>query len=175
MYVNRGKYKGTLIKGYENASTRATASRVYDSLFDYLSPYIKEASVLDLFAGTGQLGITALSMGAKEAVFNDLDKGAFQNIKDNLNAINVNALVMNFDYEKALSFLSLRNTKFDLIFLDPPYSKINIDNIISKLINLNLLNDKAIIIVETDENLNLNYHLLNHKNYGYKQIYIYEI
>lgn len=175
MYVNRGKYKGTLIKGYENASTRATASRVYDSLFDYLSPYIKDASVLDLFAGTGQLGITALSMGAKEAIFNDLDKGAFQNIKDNLNAINVSTLVMNFDYEKALSFLSLRNSKFNLIFLDPPYSKIKINDIIDKLIASNLLKEKAIIVVETDEDLNLNYHLLNHKNYGYKKIYIYEI
>lgn len=175
MYVNRGKYKGTLIKGYENASTRATASRVYDSLFDYLSPYIKDASVLDLFAGTGQLGITALSMGAKNAIFNDIDKGAFQNIKDNLSAIKVNTLVMNFDYEKALTFLNLKKAKFNLIFLDPPYSKINIENIISKLINFNLLNNKAIIVVETDEDLNLNYKLLNHKNYGYKQIYIYEI
>lgn len=175
MYVNRGKYKGTLIKGYKNASTRATSSRVYDSLFDYLSPYIKDASVLDLFAGTGQLGITALSMGAKEAIFNDLDKGAFQNIKDNLNAVNVSTLVMNFDYEKALSFLSLRNSKFNLIFLDPPYSKIKINDIIDKLIAINLLKEKAIIVVETDEDLNLNYHLLNHKNYGYKKIYIYEI
>lgn len=174
MKITKGKYKGKKIIGFDNPGTRATTSRLYDSLFDTISPYLKDKVVLDLFAGTGRLGITALSLGAKEVVFNDIDKDAFKNIKLNLSNFKNNSLVLNFDYEKAIEYLSFKKSKFDIVFIDPPFSKINIKDIIDLINKNNIVSDDALFIIETDEEIDLDMKLLKKNNFSYKNIYVYK-
>lgn len=176
MKITKGSLKGLEVKGYDNDSTRATSARVYDSLFDILVPYLKEAKVLDLFSGTGLLGLTALSLGAKSVVFNDMDRKAFLNIRDNVLRAKKQELILNFDYKKAIEYLTMREMIFDIVFLDPPYSVYNLLEII-EFLNINkLVKKNSILVIETDdENFNLNLELIKFKKFGYRHMYIYRI
>ncbi len=180
MRIISGKLKGRMVKGYDIIGTRPTMDRIKESLFATIQNHIKDSIVLDLFAGTGNYGIEAISNGAKEVYFNDLNIKCVNVIKDNLNTFNVmdNNIILNLDYMKCLEYLSTKNIKFDLIFLDPPYK----DDVISKIINFvienNLLNKKGLIICElTNNNLLESYNnvsLWKNKKYGDKYIYIYQ-
>lgn len=153
MRVISGKARGTKLNSIESITTRPTLDRVKESLFNILQEYINQKVVLDLFAGSGALGIEALSRNAKNATFCDNNKQAIQMIKTNLERTRLleKSEIINLDYKKCIELLNTKNKKFDLIFLDPPYKEdIAIDSL-KLIIKNNLVNNKGIIVIETDE------------------------
>lgn len=150
MRVISGIYKGRQLKGYTLKGTRPTMDRVKESLFDILGDKVEGRVCLDLFAGSGNLGIEALSRGAKFVYFVDREYMAYKTIKDNLFLLNIlNVEVLNMDYLKALE--KLNTIRFDIIFLDPPYKSDYLEKAVRKISELTLLNDKGIVVLESDD------------------------
>lgn len=152
MRVISGKARGTKLSSIESLSTRPTLDRVKESLFNIIQNNLKGAVVLDLFAGSGQLGIEALSRGADKAYLCDINRDAVKMIKQNLEKTKLKdkAVVINEDYKRALRTLNT-NEKFDIIFIDPPYKEdIAVDSIID-IIHESRLKENGIMIIETDE------------------------
>ncbi len=150
MRVISGSARGTKISSIESELTRPTLDRVKESLFNILQTRIKDSVVLDLFAGSGALGIEALSRGAKKAYFCDKNSQAINMIKQNLEKTRFieKSVVINKDYKKCLSNI---DEKLDIIFIDPPYKdNLSIDSI-KIIIEKGILNKDGIMIIETDE------------------------
>lgn len=178
MRIISGKYKGKKIEGYDIEGTRPTQDRVKESLFAMIQNDIYDTTVLDLFAGSGNLGIEALSNGSKLAYFVDNNSKCCEVLKKNLKSINEdNNKVLNSDYKKALDYFKDNKITFDIIFLDPPYNLDCLDFILEKVIEYNLLNKDGIIVCEYEfdnfKNNYLNLELEKEKKYGYKNIKIY--
>ena len=180
MKVISGTLKGRNIMGYNIEGTRPTMDRVKESLFATIQDYLKESAVLDLFAGSGNLGIEAISNGSKTCYFIDNNKEAINTIKNNINNLNIqnNAIVLLSDWKKALNDFSTKKIKFDIIFVDPPYEYNVYEKILEKVITLDLLNDNGIIILE-HSNLKFkdsynNLILLKEKKYGNKSVNVYK-
>ena len=176
MRIISGKYRGLEIKGYNIDGTRPTMDRVKESLFGMIQNYLKESICLDLFAGSGALGIEALSMGASLTYFVDNNKVALSTLEDNLKRLKIKE-----DYKLILDdYLSVLDSfkdkiKFDIIFLDPPYHKNMMNKAIEKIIEYNLLNENGIIVCEYEEGeVICNLTLLKYKKYGSKNISIYK-
>ena len=177
MRVISGLYKGKNIDGFDIEGTRPTQDRVKESLFGSIQDYIEDSIVLDLFAGSGNLGIEALSNYAKECYFVDNNKIAINTINSNLNKIGISSNVLNKDFKEALEYFKDNNIRFDLVFLDPPYKDDYIDYSIEYLLNNNLLNDNAIIVSEFESNIKTDYEELKikkEKKFGYKKIVIFK-
>ena len=121
MRVIAGSYRGRTLKAPPGESTRPTSDRVREALFSILGDRIREAEVLDLFAGSGALGLEALSRGARHATFVDEDPKAIAAVKANLDAVKAVADVRRGDALRFLSGASGRGAQYDLVFLDPPY------------------------------------------------------
>lgn len=174
MRIISGKYKGRVLKGYTLKGTRPTMDRVKESLFATINEYVNNSVCLDLFAGSGALGIEALSMGAREVIFVDKEYIACKTIKSNLDLLNVNTntTVLNMDYLKALD--KFYPKKFDIIFLDPPYKTDYLEKALEKIEELKLLN--GIVVLESDDLNKLtfnNYYVeVKTKKYGDKYIRI---
>lgn len=152
MRVVSGKYRGKKLLSPIDEKTRPTSDKVKESLFNVIGPKVNDAVCLDLFAGSGALGIECISRGASKVIFNDLNKNAIKIIKENINSLKNNDAcyeVFNKDYKDLLNSL---NIKFDLVFLDPPYALKIHDEIINILKKNCLLEDDALIAVETDIN-----------------------
>lgn len=178
MNVISGKYKGRKLKGYDIRGTRTTMSKIKEAVFDMIRLDLDSSFFLDLFSGSGAIGIEALSNNAKYVVFNDKNYKAYNIIKDNLNNLNIENdkyLLLNKDYNLALLDLKKRDLKFDFIYLDPPYEKIDIEEIINNIKLNDLVKDSSILIIESTLNLDLNYTLIKKKKYGNKYIYLYLI
>lgn len=174
MRIISGCRKGRKLLAPDGLGTRPTTDRVKESIFNLIQFYRAEA-VLDLFAGSGALGIESLSRGAEKVVFVDENRKAFELINENLKGAQLsdNATVIMTD---ALSYLGETQQTFDLIFLDPPYNKGLISPILQKLHQNSVLNPDGIIVCETEsggesipENL---YHLRKSVRYGKTQITI---
>ena len=171
MRVISGKYKGLHLEGFDIDGTRPTMDRVKESLSGSIQNYLKESVCLDLFAGSGALGIEALSNGASECYFIDKNIEVIKILKRNLNKID-NAKVFNSSYE---DFLNNTNVKFDIIFLDPPYKFNLINNAIDLIIKNDLLNEGGIIVCEYEnEKIIDKLNLIKEKKYGSKFIKIYK-
>ncbi len=122
MKIISGKYKGRVLEGFDIDGTRPTMDRVKESLFAMIQEYILDSVVLDLFSGSGNLGIEALSEGAKFSYLVDDNYRANQVIKNNIHKIGiVDAEIIKMDYRNALEYLFHKHIKLDIIFLDPPY------------------------------------------------------
>lgn len=175
MRVISGKYKGKNLIGFNIDGTRPTMDRVKESLFGIIQNYIKDSTVLDLFAGSGSLGIEALSNGAGSCYFFDNNMELVNIIKKNTVGIN-GVHIMKSDYKNSLELLKNSNIKFDLIFLDPPYKLNLINDCLNKIYEYNLLNDNGIIVCEYEtENIVTNdFELIKEKKYGSKNIKIYK-
>ena len=150
MRIISGKHRGKKLVTLEGMNvTRPTSDRVKESLFNILGNRIIDANILDMFAGSGALGLEAISRGAKQCVFIDSSIQAINIIKKNIALCkeeNVSR-VINSDYKLALE--KINNIKFDIVFIDPPYLK---DIEVSALICVSKLLDRnGIVIVETDE------------------------
>ena len=174
MRVISGKYKGRVLEGFNLDGTRPTMDRVKESLFGMIQDYIDSSVVLDLFAGSGNLGIEALSEGASYVYFVDKNKKAINIINNNISKLgDKNTRVINSDYKDALK--NLKDKKFDLIFLDPPYNTNYIEESI-KLIDMYDLIDDGLIICESDSLDKIiysdKYTSVKSKKYGDKYIVI---
>ena len=121
MRVVAGTHRGRTLRAPPGSETRPTSDRVREALFSILGPSIQDARVLDLFAGSGALGIEALSRGAAAAVFVDRSRRATQAIRANLAALGIEAEVRALEARAALRAASGRGEAYDLIFVDPPY------------------------------------------------------
>ena len=181
MKIISGKYKGRTLKGFDLKGTRPTMDRVKESVFASIQDYIKDSIVLDLYSGTGNLGIEALSNGAKYAYLVDINKDAINIIKDNIKMLNIdNTNIIQGDASKILLSLINDNIIFDIIFLDPPYNTNELDKVLTIINNnINLLSDNGLIICETE--LNIDYNNYNNlciyktKKYGSKTVNILKI
>ncbi len=124
MRVIAGEAKGRRLLAPRGLGTRPTADRVREALFNILGPRVAGAAVLDLFAGSGAVGIEALSRGAARAVFVERDRAAVAALRANLARLGLGprARVIARDAEAALRDLGRQATRFDLVFLDPPYA-----------------------------------------------------
>ena len=123
MRILTGQSKGKRLKVPKEKSLRPTAARIKKSMFDILGPEIPGTRVLDLFSGSGNLGIEALSLGAESCVFVEKNPATAGIIAQNLRSCGYTeqSRILNFDFRKALSMLSAENCGFNLVFVDPPY------------------------------------------------------
>lgn len=177
MKVVSGLYKGRNILGFDINGTRPTMDRVKESMFAMIQEYIKGSIVLDLFSGSGNLGIESLSQEASYTYFADKNKKAYLTINKNLSNLGINnAHVLNLDYKKALQYYRKNNIKFNLIFLDPPYDTNYIEESINLITEYNLLQDEGLIICESSFLNKIiysnNYQELKSKKYGDKWVVI---
>lgn len=145
MRVIAGKAKGVSLKTPEGMLTRPTADRVKEALFSILQFDLLGMEVLDLFGGTGQLGIEALSRGAKSAVFVDHQENACRLIRENLKRTGLSGEVVRSDY---MTYLRRCKRKFDLILLDPPYAEVFLENAINCITEIDILQSGGIIATE---------------------------
>ena len=147
MRVITGKARGVQLKTPDGLTTRPTTARVKEALFRIIQFEIPTARVLDLFGGTGQLGIEALSRGAKSAVFVDAGEPACRLIKENLRRTKLekDAKVIRSDY---LDYLKRCREKFDIVFLDPPYAEVFLENALKCITEIDILETGGIIIAE---------------------------
>ena len=172
MRIITGKAKGLKLKTPTGFSTRPTSDRVKESIFSILNGMIdfKEIStVLDIFAGTGALGLETLSRGASSATF--IDFATADIIAENVRRAKFenSTEILRGDFEKILRRISRQDKKFDLIFIDPPYKKNLADKALELIAELELLNVGGLIIVEygVDENLDTkNFKSIRKINYG---------
>ena len=171
MRIISGKYKGKKLNGFNIDGTRPTMDRVKESLFAMIQNYINGSTVLDLFAGSGALGLEAISNGAKKCYLIDNNQIAIKTIKENSINIKEDINIINIDYKK---FLKETKEKFDIIFLDPPYQSNQLNKALKIIEERNLLNENGIIICEYEKIEPItNLKLLKNKSYGPKNIKIY--
>lgn len=175
MRVISGKYKGKNIMGFNVMGTRPTMDRVKESMFGMIQNRLKNSVCLDLFAGSGSLGIEALSNGAGVCYFVEKNNEIYNILKDNLDNIEGAILIKN-DYMNALSSFVKEQIKFDIIFLDPPYKLNLINNILDYVYNNKLLNKDGIVVCEYEsENVDSSlFELIKNKKYGSKYVKIYK-
>ncbi|MBP1924860.1 16S rRNA (guanine(966)-N(2))-methyltransferase RsmD [Sedimentibacter acidaminivorans] len=178
MRIISGISKGKRLYAPEGMSVRPTSDKIKESVFNIIG-YIEEDSiVLDLFAGTGSVGIEFLARGAKECYFVDASYKSLNYVKKNVEICNFKdkAKIMQNDYEKAIESFCILNQKFDYIFADPPYDLLCCNNIAQKILQNKLLKKNGLLIIESDKSeeifTNLDYEDVKYKEkiYGRTRI-----
>ena len=157
MRVISGEYGGRRLKSLAGSNTRPTTDKVKESIFNMIGPYFDGEEVLDLFSGSGGLAIEAVSRGCSHAVCVDKNYQALKIIKENI-AITKEPekfTVLKLDADKAIEKFAQFGKKFDYLFLDPPYAKQQIIEQINKMLALDLFNESAVIVCETDKTVEL--------------------
>ncbi|WP_456426589.1 16S rRNA (guanine(966)-N(2))-methyltransferase RsmD [Desulfurobacterium sp.] len=155
MRIIGGKYKGrrlySMPKRKDTRLLRPTTDRVKESVFSILDEYLEGTRFLDLFAGTGNVGIEAISRGVREVVFVESDKRFCELIKKNLKSLGISPdkyrIICN-DFVKAMKKLGRGGAKFDFIYADPPYEKGYYTKIVNLVKNLNLLDENGLLMLE---------------------------
>jgi 16S rRNA (guanine966-N2)-methyltransferase len=145
-----GEFKGRLLSVTRGRLIRPTSDRVREAIFDILGPAWTFRRVLDLFAGTGSLGIEALSRGAEEAVFVEQSKGALTVLKGNLKALGLKSRswVLPLTAKRGIAVLTERSEVFDLIFMDPPYGKDAVGKTLEEITRVGILASTGVIAAE---------------------------
>lgn len=182
MRIISGKFGRRTLYAVPGRQTRPTTDKIKEAIFNIITPYIKsDGIVLDLYAGSGGLGIEAVSRGMKQAFLIDHQFNAIKTIKRNVAVTKheESFKVIKSDAERFLNELNQqKNIKFDLVLLDPPYAQQKIENVMQLLDKNNLLNNQALVVAETSDQVNLNkcfngFNLLKYKHYGITHIYVY--
>lgn len=150
MRVITGIAKGRKLKTSKGLDVRPTSDRAKESLFNVLGSRVVESRILDLFAGSGAIGIEALSRGANRAVFVDSSPSSCRLVEENLRntGLTANAEILRHDTSGALRSLAGKGEKFDLIFLDPPYQKGFVAPTLEQAAGAGLLSEHGLIVVE---------------------------
>ena len=180
MQVISGKYRGRKLISLDTEETKPTLTRIKESVFDMIQNYVAESNFLDLFAGSGAIGIEALSRGAKHVYFIDKNLDAKKIIQKNLKNIDEkNFDIIICEYLFALDMLSEKGVIFDLVYLDPPYLSDLYQPALIELQRKNLLKNGAVICIEQLAKISLQnipdcYTIIKSKNYGDKNITILE-
>ncbi|MDE6411791.1 MAG: 16S rRNA (guanine(966)-N(2))-methyltransferase RsmD [Clostridia bacterium] len=147
MRIIAGKYRGRTLSSFQGDNIRPTPDRVKESLFQILSGKLSGARVLDLFAGSGALGIECLSRGASEAVFNDSSRESLSVLEKNLRLVKEGAKPYNLDFRTLLARVE---GQFDLIFCDPPYKENYLKEILDTVRTRNLLSADGLVVYESE-------------------------
>ena len=170
MRIISGKARGTKLYTLKGETTRPTLDRVKESLFNIIQEKIVGSSFLDVFSGSGAIGLEAASRGAKEVILCEKDKNAIKVIKKNIEKTHLEVTLYETSFENMLEKI---NEKFDIIYIDPPYKTNLVYETVNKLINLDLLKTDSLIIVETDEEerveqalKKLNVNIVKKRKYG---------
>ena len=177
MRIVGGKYRHRLIIYPDDMEhTRPTKDRIREAIFSALGD-ITNSEALDLYAGSGAMGLEALSRGSKTCAFVDVSPIAIKTIKNNLENLKIDSkeyiLIKDKDINALERFKTL-NQKFDLVFLDPPYEQGQYQQIVDLLINNELLKDNAIIVIEANRDVNLeNIEYQKKKDYHYGEIKVF--
>jgi 16S rRNA (guanine966-N2)-methyltransferase len=165
MRVIAGEHKGRPLKAVPNKLTRPTTDKVKEALFQMIGPYFDGGLGLDLFAGSGNLGIEAISRGLDKVIFVDKQPKAIQTIVENLQTIKIEgkAEVFRTDAFRAVKAAGKRGLEFDLIFLDPPYRKISYEQLLETITEHNIISKNGMIVCEHEANTSLEDQLANFK------------
>lgn len=173
MRVIAGTLKGRPLKAVPGNLTRPTTDKVKEALFQVIGPFFNKGSCLDLFAGSGSLGIEALSRGMEYAIFVDKQSKAIHTIHENLKDLQLEdyAEVFRTDAYRSMQAAAKRDLQFDLILLDPPYQKANYKELLDMISQLKLINENGYIYCEHDQHeiLPENHHaftLVKQASYG---------
>ncbi len=173
MRVIGGRFKGHKLKAPQGRNTRPTEDRIKENIFNLLSHNYSQFYFLDLFAGSGGLGIELLSRGAEGGIFVDKNRRAVGEIKSNLESMNLMdyAEVWAMDFQKALDQCAREGLRFDCIFLDPPYERANFYHASLKaILDDNLLCENGRVVIERDRRIEIefpqDYEVLKERNYG---------
>lgn len=148
MRIIGGKYRGRTLTPFKGKDVRPTSDRAKESLFNILAPEISGANVLDLFCGTGGIGLEALSRGADLVVFNDVSADSLGILRKNLALLKADAKIYNLDYRILLDRLDV---KFDIIYVDPPYKSGFGEDALRLIARRELLNTGGIAVLESDK------------------------
>lgn len=159
MRVIAGKARRIQLKTIKGLHTRPTTDRIKETLFNMIQPYLFDANFLDLFSGSGGIGIEALSRGAKHAWFVDNYKQSISCIQDNLKVTNMieQADVLGSDVKTALDILNKKQIHMDIIFMDPPYNNELEKDVLIFLSKSDLIDKDSIIIVEASLETSMDY------------------
>ncbi len=154
MRVIAGTARSLKLKAPEGMQVRPTLDRTKETLFNMLGSYIPDCVFVDIFSGSGAIGIEALSRGAKKSFFIENDKNALSVIRENLEYTKLKdkSEILAMDYMAAISELKTKAIKPDIIFIDPPFYKDLEEKTILQIINCGILNDSGIIICESGTN-----------------------
>lgn len=178
MRIISGKYKGRKIDAYTIEGTRPTMDRVKESFIGMIQSKIIDSVCLDLFAGSGSVGLELISNGAKKCYFVDSNTKVVDTLNQNIKKFKItdDIEIIKNNYEDALKSFAKNKIMFDIIFLDPPYKSNYIMPTIKLIKDLNLLGDGGIIICEyEEETIDVPfYELIKEKKYGSKKIKIYK-
>jgi 16S rRNA (guanine(966)-N(2))-methyltransferase RsmD len=157
MRVIAGDRKGMPLKAVSGTTTRPTTDKVKESLFNILGPFFDGGTVLDLFAGSGGLGIEAISRGMDKGIFIEKDGRAFQNLKENIQKCRYEEQTELFrnDAVRAMKALIKKGVQVDLIFLDPPYKKRAYYDLVEELVSNNVISSSGTIVCEHDRDTDL--------------------
>ncbi|MBN3490368.1 16S rRNA (guanine(966)-N(2))-methyltransferase RsmD [Acholeplasma equirhinis] len=177
MRIISGIHRSRIIKMVPSESTRETSDKVRGAVLNSIGDKVKDAFILDLFAGSGAYGLESISRGARKCMFNDTKLDATKTILENIKSLKVEeqSELLKLDYLKAVEKLKNEQYKFDLIFLDPPYKKVNLESLINDLDSI--LDDDGLIVIETHKDVILSlertpkYQVRSEKVYGIKKIY----
>lgn len=157
MRVISGERKGTRLKAVPGSATRPTTDKVKESLFNIIGPYFAGGKALDLYAGSGGLGIEALSRGCEQAVFVDRQSKAIQTIQENLRTTHYEsqATILKQDARAVLEQMVARQESFKLIFMDPPYHEEKHIPFLEIIEQNKLLTDNGVIVCEHGSDVTL--------------------
>lgn len=155
MKIIAGKYYGRLLEAPKTQTTRPTTSRLREALFNILQQEIEGTDFLDVFAGSGAIGIEALSRGAHRVTFIESEREALQALKNNLNKLKITteAVVLFGDYRKNLNRLGLNKVPFDLIFADAPYTVDITQDLLDLITKNGSLKPGGKLFIENDQEL----------------------
>jgi len=180
MRIVSGINKGKKLYAPEGMSVRPTSDKIKEAIFNIIGYIDEESIVLDLFAGTGNVGIEFIARGASICYFVDASHKSLSYVRKNIDLCNfkIKSKIMHSDYEKAIINLSSMNLKFNYIFADPPYDLNCCTNIAEKVLKNNLLASDGLLIIESDksekvfENIDINVIQYKEKIYGRTRISI---
>lgn len=152
-----GKCKGTILKAVPGNTTRPTTDKVKEAIFNMTGPYFNGGTAIDLFAGSGGLGIEALSRGFEKVIFVDRDGKAIQTIKENITTCGLEAYteVYRNDANRALKAIQKRELTLDAIFLDPPYKKQQLLSLLTEIDSIQIMKQNAFIVCEHSSDVEL--------------------
>lgn len=152
-----GRNKSYRIAFKATPALRPTTDRAKETLFSWLQFELKDKSCLDLFAGTGSLGLEALSRGAKHSTFIEKDKSLYKNILKNINQLEYKDSTQVICSD-SLKWLSINKRKFDLIFLDPPFDQLNYETLLRTIYGSNMMNDGGKVFLEASKHSDIKFH-----------------
>ncbi len=175
MRIISGKMGGMNLISPKDKKVRPTTNRIKEDIFNIIMPYVEEGVILDLFSGSGNIGLEAISRGARLCYFIDNNNDSIKLTKENVGRTKANEFAI-IKKNDAINFVSKTGEKFDIIYLDPPYNYEKIDFLIENIVKYDILKKNGILIVEFDKNKEVftpPYHKFKSKVYSLSKIDFY--